>query len=215
MAILQELARLYDHRGMRPAGPAPVFRSKISAQWFWTRSADARDPATDGAGQEEQDAVWEITGACCRQARIWVIPGKLWDKTAYVLGIMYIEAKNEQGKKLLSRGQDKFTLVEHQAFCALHRDTLAETRDPALIALRRFCGTWQPHCVADFPDASALVYQNVAFQLGDGQFLYGLSAVQTLLVAQDSDGEGMMCLVSGQDGPVARLHPTIKGVMVA
>ncbi len=52
----------------------------------------------------------------------------------------------------------------------------------------------------------------MVFRIGDGPFLHDLPAARALLSGA-GEGEGeVMCLVTGRKGPVARLHPSIKGV---
>ena len=59
-----------------------------------------------------------------------------------------------------------------------------------------------------------LLDQNLVFRIqGDTQFLHDLPEVAALLAVQTEGGE--ICLVSGETAPVARLHPSIKGVMGA
>ena len=58
--------------------------------------------------------------------------------------------------------------------------------------------------------------QNVAFRLeGDARFIHDRAAAREALLAEpgaDDCGAAGMCLVTGETRPIARLHPSIKGV---
>src|SRR3546814_5604466 len=56
---------------------------------------------------------------------------------------------------------------------------------------------------------------NFMFRLDGGRsFLHDRPAARALAKASSDGGqdEGFFCLISGERGPVARLHPTIKGI---
>jgi CRISPR-associated protein Csd1 len=82
------------------------------------------------------------------------------------------------------------------------------------MALAGFCRTWDPSQFANFPDAPAILDQNTVFTLQDGTAIHTRPAAQACLNTE-SGAESIMCLVTGQNGPLARLHPKIKGVMGA
>lgn len=214
MTILQELARLYDHRAEDAGWPRPGFSTEnVGAVVVLAEGGTVREirslmaPDKKGKLQPRRMSVPTIGRTS------GIKPGHFWDKTAYALGITNVEERDAEGKKILVPGQGKRTLREHEAFRDLHMELLADATDAALIALRRFCETWEPEGFAAFPDAVSQVDQNVVFQLGEGPFIHTLPAAQELLA---TTGEGStMCLVSGRIGAVARLHPTIKGVMGA
>lgn len=131
-----------------------------------------------------------------------VKPNFLWDKSSYVLGVS-------------SKGGDR-TLEEHQAFKQVHSDILAEESDPALTALLRFLKTWTPdqfQISAVFKDE--MLDANFVFRI-DGQqgFVHETPAAMALRarMLEQSAGKTSMCLVTGREQPIARLHPAIKGV---
>lgn len=211
MTILQELVRLYDHRAEGAGWPRPGFSTEnIGAAVVLAEDGTVREimplmaPDNKGKLQPRRMSVPTIGRTS------GIKPGHFWDKTAYALGITNVEEVDADGKKALVPGQGERTQKEHEAFRKQHRELLAGATDPALIALHRFCETWRPENFAGFPDAVSLVDQNVLFRLGDGPFIHTLPAAQDLL-SMAGDGASM-CLASGRTGPVARLHPTIKGV---
>ncbi len=133
-----------------------------------------------------------------------ISPNFLWDKTAYVLG--------------RTAGEGKRTADEHAAFVALHLDRLAGQEDAGLAALRRFLERWRPDQFEALPHGGAeMLDANVMFRLdGEHGFLHERPAARALVEAAGSPGTdaimGSLCLVTGELAPVARLHPTIKGV---
>lgn len=206
MTILQELAALYAARADSKRWPQPGFSTeRIGAVAILAENGSVREirslMAPDAKGKMQPQAMSVPSDGEKRTSGIK--PKLFWDKTAYTFGITDTSDGPGQGKR---------TLQEHKAFKEKHLKLLDSVDDPAFIALRSFCETWIPERFADTPGAVALVDQNVVFRLDDGELLHELPAARALL-AKATDGEGeAMCLVSGQAGPVARLHSLIKGV---
>lgn len=133
-------------------------------------------------------------------------PAFLWDNTKYALGLT--EGQDEKAQKRAAEA--------HEAFRAYHEDVLADTDDEGLLALLRFLRQWQPEHSHDFPKLSDEVLDtNVVFRLeGEQPFIHQREAAKTLrkqLLEQAETPEGT-CLVTGKRAPVARVHPSIKGV---
>lgn len=132
-----------------------------------------------------------------------IAPNFLWDKSAYVLGV--------------TAGEGKRTAEEHAAFRARHDEWLAGADDPGLLALQRFLGSWRAEAFVPplWPDA--LRDQNLVFALADEyreRFLHDRPAARELWrrIGAEGASDPQLCLVTGDPGPVARLHPSIKGV---
>lgn len=133
-----------------------------------------------------------------------IAPNFLWDKTSYVLGVTA-----DDGRR---------TAEEHAAFKERHEKALAGTDDPGLKALLLFLESWTPDQFAAplWPDE--LKDQNVVFILeGDRRqnlWLHDRPAAKALWTRLWSEAAGgdQICLVTGEPGPFARLHPAIKGV---
>ena len=207
MTVLQELAALYERRAGPENWPRPGFSTERIGAVAVLREdgslAELRSLMAPGPnGKKLEPRRLPVTKPIARTSG--VTPNLLWDKTAYALGV----TATADGP-----GQAKRTAQEHDAFRAAHLNLLADADHPAFVALRRFCETWDPSAFAALPDAEALVDQNVVFRLGDGTFIHDLPEAQALLA---TEGAGdTICLVTGTPGPVARLHPSIKGVMGA
>lgn len=205
MTILQELAALYEARAVERDWPHPGFSmEKIGAVAVLNNDGSLLElrsimmPDNKGKMHPRSMSVPSV------KRTSGIKPAAFWDKTAYVFGI----TQTPDGP-----GQAKRTIAEHEAFKAEHLERLREAEDPALIALYRYCETWIPERFMEYPDAVDLLDQNVVFQLGDGPFLHELPAARDLLVKAGEDSA--TCLVSGRLGPIARLHPSIKGVVGA
>ncbi|MFM9816936.1 UNVERIFIED_CONTAM: type I-C CRISPR-associated protein Cas8c/Csd1 [Spiribacter pallidus] len=136
----------------------------------------------------------------------------LWDKSSYVLGVSNIREDDEaKYNKRLQRVHD-----EHEAFRARHEEVLEGISDEGLQALLRFLRSWNP---GDFQRSSVLreevLDSNLVFRLdGEQNFIHERSAAQALqadAIANTQGPEGI-CLVTGDRGPITRIHPSIKGV---
>ena len=133
-----------------------------------------------------------------------VAPNLLWDKTAYALGV--------------TAGEGKRTAQEHAAFVARHEALLADETDEGLRALLAFLRDWTPARFEELGWSAEMKDANIVFALEsdrlDQLFLHDRPAAQALVARAGAAGAGaaQICLVTGTSGPVARLHPSIKGV---
>ncbi len=134
-----------------------------------------------------------------------IVSNFLWDKTAYVLGVKFDKDKKRQIQ----------AKEEHKAFKALHEDLLKNESDPGLTALRAFLDRWQAEKYEDLPHANDMTDTNIVFRLdGEQCFLHERPAAQSVwrnhLAKEDHRKD--LCLVTGEYGPTAQLHPKIKGI---
>jgi len=141
----------------------------------------------------------------------------LWDKTAYVLGI-------EGNKDKAAAKETPWVMAEktHTAFKQMHLDLLDGEDDLGLVALRRFVLEWIPARFAQPPFTADHLDANVVFKLdGELGFIHESPAAQRLWLSlikpacQTDEGANdalSMCLVTGEQAALSRLHPAIKGV---
>lgn len=135
----------------------------------------------------------------------------LWDKSAYVLGV-------EGNKDKATAKETPWILADKtfEAFKQYHLAILAEVDDVGLLALRHFLEKWQPEQFNQLPFQPEMIDANLAFKLdGDHQLLHDRVVAQFIwskLLAPDEGAIESSCLVTGETGPIARLHPSIKGV---
>ncbi len=140
-------------------------------------------------------------------------PCFLWDNPAYLLG--NVEAKD--------RALEYFDALREK-HCAVE-SAVGSTRFSAVC---RFLESWDPaRCAEEFPDKACLTGNGVFCIQGDEIDVHEDPDVVRWWDAQgcrmwrggenkrDSSQDGM-CLITGQEGPIARLHePAIKGVVNA
>lgn len=198
MSLLASLVRAYDRL---PDAPPYGFSSEkigfcvvLNVDGSVAEVADLRD--TD---KKRSPRMLLVPQAVKRTAGI--APNFLWDKSAYVLGV--------------TAGEGKRTAEEHARFRDRHLEGLAEAEDAGLVALRRFLESWEPASFAPpyWPDD--LRDQNLVFRLaGEFTFLHDRPAARALWrqIGAEDASDPQICLVTGEAGPVARLHPSIKGV---
>ena len=134
-------------------------------------------------------------------------PNFLCDTSSYLLGV--------DGKGKADRSIDCFAASK-----ALHLHLLREVDSPIARAIVRFFEHWDPSQAASHP----ALQEDWEELLKGGNLTFSLSeqfAAQDPAIAdawtqhyEDSsaDAEPIRCLVTGQTGTLARLHPSIKGV---
>jgi len=203
MTMLQALDGYYHRLAARNLVTAPGW----SAEKFgWCIVIDAAGepvdvyPLYEGSGKKLQPKLISVPAAIKRT--VGIVPNFLWDKTAYVLG--------------RTAGEGKRTAQEHAAFVQYHRERLAGQTDEGLLALLRFLERWMPERFDTAPFKAEMLDANVLFRLRDDKgYIHQRPAAQALVgtgAAAVGAGEGIFCLVTGEQGALARLHPTIKGV---
>lgn len=134
-------------------------------------------------------------------------PNFLCDTSSYLLGV--------DGKGRADRSIDCFAASK-----ALHLQLLREVDSPIARAIVRFFEHWDPSQAASHP----ALQEDWEELLKGGNLTFSLDK---LFAAQDpaiadawtqhyedssADAEPIRCLVTGQTGTLARLHPSIKGV---
>lgn len=217
MTVLTELAALYDRRAAKAGWARPGYSvEKIGGEVelgpdggvVAIRSLMA--PDAKGKPQARPMSVPAV------KRTSGIKPAFLWDKTAYALGVTAV--KGNDGKALKDGagdpipGQGPRTEAEHAAFRETHRDLLADASAPGLVALRRFVEHWSPDRFSEGGHPPSVIDQNLVFRFG-GDLVHDLPEAAALLLAVG--GDAAPCLVTGGEGPTARLHPSIKGVMGA
>ena len=201
MSVLQALDRYYARMAARGEAEAPgTSREKIGLCVVLDPDGTVTGIADlhERDGRKAKPRLLEVPAAVKRTAGI--LPNRFWDKTSYTLG--------------RTAGAGKRTGEEHAAFKALHRDLLAGTDDPGLLALARFLSRWDPAGLDHFPEAVSALDANVVFRLaGEHGYIHEREAARRLLTGVAAEGEaGVFCLVTGETAVPARLHPAIKGV---
>ncbi len=202
MSILASLVRAYDRLPDAPAIGYSTekigFLISLNADGTVAHVIDVRT----GEGKKKSAALTMVPQAVKRTVAI--APNFLWDKSSYVLGV--------------TAGEGRRVAAEHAAFVQRHREALQGHADEGLRALMGFLEKWSPKQFIASMWTEEMKDQNVAFCLEDerltGTMIHDRPAAKALWMglASTDNQEGRACLVTGDTGAVARLHPSIKGV---
>lgn len=206
MTALASLVRAYDRLATKGELPALGY-SQQNIGFLISLNADgspAGKPVDLRLGEGQKKAARSIAVPQPVKRTSGVSPNFLWDKTAYVLGV--------------TAGEGKRTAEEHAAFVIRHRGVLANTNDEGLGALLKFIEAWTPEDFVGLEWSDEMKDQNIVFALESERRqdirLHDRPAARELWARLSAGGDksSTACLVTGENLPVARLHPSIKGV---
>jgi CRISPR-associated protein Csd1 len=210
---LAALAARYDRMAARGAAPVPGFApAQIAFVLVLDRAGRLVAVHDERTGDGRKKRPKTVEAPQPPKRTVAVVSGTLWDKTSYVLGVTRVDP--EAGEAAQAKAAAR-TAKEHGAFKARQADLLADAGDEGARALLGFLQGWTPEAYAGLAYADEMLDQNVAFQLdGDRGLLHERPALRALVAAQAgaADAEIGQCLITGRTGPIARLHPSIKGV---
>ncbi len=225
MTVLTELARLYERMERQGKAPPPGYSMEnIGGEVVLGR--DGRVRRINRLGGADDKGRWRarkmaVPAAVKRTSGIK--PNLLWDKSEYSLGVTAL--KDDRKKPVPDedgRPQplcDDTTRRKHAAFVEANRALVAGSDDPGLAAFRAFLDGWKPAAFADLAETLELLDENLVFRLegdrhedGTPRYLHERDAARRLLARSEGGEEEGICLITGLHAPIARLHPTIKGV---
>jgi CRISPR-associated protein Csd1 len=208
--IFQELARYYERKASDPdTALAPEGFEKKEIPFVIVLKSDGQfvqiEDTRSGEGKKKRARSFLVPQSVKRAVNISA--NLLWDTAEYVLGID-------------TRGKPDRVVLQHAAFV----ERLAELPqdDQGVQAVRTFLANLP---LAQFEQSSCweeirTTNPNLSFQLvSDTELVCERAAVVDVLLANaaKSDAEGSsaargVCLVSGVEAEITRLHPAIKGV---
>jgi CRISPR-associated protein Csd1 len=213
MTILQALCGYYDRLAATEEVPRPGYSAQpMSFAVILSGSGVVQDiqDMRDSSGKKPRPVYRDLPQP--EQRTVQVASNLLWDKTSYVFGVTAADATLSDAKA--ARALDR-TRKEHAAFKTRHEKLLDGTDDDGLGALLRFLQGWNPVAYSTLRYHDEMLDQNVVFRLdGDHFFLHERPAARALIANETGspDADRRLCLVTGKIGPIARLHPPIKGV---
>lgn len=215
MTILQALAHRYDRLAMLGKMPIPGYGPAQISFTIVLREdgtvADIQD-ARSLIGKRYIPKKIDAPQAPSDRRGEKIVSGTFWDTADYALGVPRPEVTGSLA------AQDKLNrkaVEKHQAFKEHHRKLLAATTDEGCIALSRFLDSWKPDQLGSLPHAQEVPGQNVAFKMqGEAGYIHNRKDAFACFSAHllDRAGEAGICLVTGKEAPIARLHLPIKGV---
>jgi CRISPR-associated protein Csd1 len=202
MTVLSALAKAYERL---PNAPPFGFSSEKIGFVISLNEDGSVASVTDlreGEGKKARPRLMLVPQPVKRTAGI--APNFLWDKTSYVLGV--------------TAGEGRRTAEEHAAFLQMHLEAIGDQQDAGLRAFALFLQSWSPEQFQPPHWAEEMKDQNVIFALESDRrnhiYLHDRPAAKGLWARHSgaAAAEAQICLVTGAAGPVARLHPSIKGV---
>jgi CRISPR-associated protein Csd1 len=203
MTILASLNRAYGR--LPDAAPFGYSQQKIGFLISLNENGSVANLVhlRTGDGKKKLAPLMQVPQPTKRTAGI--APNFLWDKTSYVLGI--------------TAGEGKRVAEEHAAFKDRHLKALDDAEDVGLLALRQFLEAyWTPRRFDELGWTDELRDQNVVFALESERLRSGYihdrpaSKLLWTKLSAEGDKSSAVCLVTGDTGPIARLHPGVKGV---
>lgn len=199
MTILQSLVALYDRLDRRGDAPKPgfapvgiAFAIPIERDGSVGKAIDLRDPNT-----RRPTPVDRMVPKVRDHNNSGKDPFLFWDNTGYALGLV---------KKVMKRGTPS-DLFGH--FRSSNLDATSDAKSRELLAFRAFLTSWTPERGSELGIAEEDLDANVVFRCVEtGLLIHEVSEAQTIWQhSLASDQEKRLCLVTGDRGPLARLHP--------
>lgn len=131
----------------------------------------------------------------------------LWGNSNYIFGI------DNKGKS--KRSKECF-----EAFKKLHIDILQSIDNPAARAIINYVNNWDTSKAIEHPALAEylgeiLAGANFIFKINGGEFINQNKEIRQAWEKYNNNSDNtnvMQCLVTGREGNIARLHPSIKGV---
>jgi CRISPR-associated protein Csd1 len=145
-----------------------------------------------------------------------VSPLFIHDNASYFFGRSKLTNDKKSGKTTGKKGDIVSEDKKFQASKELHLRLLQESNDPDARVVCKFFNEWN----FDFSAISGwtdevLESGTIVFLNANHQFIHDNTAVKQVWnkhILQQFDGKKQVCLLSGNDETIARLHPQIKGV---
>jgi CRISPR-associated protein Csd1 len=129
----------------------------------------------------------------------------LWDNCVYVLGISDKEAKDPG-----------YAIKRFEAFRVLNMEILGKVNNPASQAVIAFLENYDPAAGREHPKINPRLETivkggNLVFMF-NGKFVHEDSAIRQVweLLKSSSDAVVGQCLITGENAPIARLHPSFS-----
>lgn len=219
--ILQALNSLYDRLTDDPAysiAPDGYSLQKIAFSVVIHSDGRLHDicDIRDDSGKKPHSIQMVVPGQS-KPSGSGINPCFLWDNSAYMLGHVSHQDKNEADDKY--RRRIERTSRAYNAFREQHLNAEGDINDKAYFAVCRFLEQWDAGCCEEFGSLNELTSGFGVFQvIGETGYVHDRESVrnwwgrQQQAVAETMDNT-TMCLVTGSQLIPAQIHePKIKGV---
>ncbi len=137
-----------------------------------------------------------------------IVPNFLWDRVDYALGAD-MKGDAERSQKLF----ESFRTKAHRVGDSISAD------DPGMRAALSFLDSWNPERTDEIPNWNEVLEATgatVVFRLdGELGYIHESPAVKSAwlrYLGESESTEKAMCLISGECGPVTRLHHSLSGI---
>src|SRR5690606_11942222 len=213
--IIEALYQHYKTLRRRPDAnvPPPGF-SLVPVAWAFNLSADGDLLDVIPLGKQEGKRLVPLEMMVpepVKRSGTGAIPCFLCDNSKYIVG------DDEKGKPELSR-------KAFAASRALHLEILQDVDDEGAQAVCRYFSKWDPERAREHPVLrpvldDVLAGRNIVFRVnGVEGYVHDRPKVQDAWLryrAKRAAEVVAQCLVTGEEAPIARIHPSIKGVFGA
>ena len=212
--ILQALTRYYDILSKDPESDiAPPGYSAIGISYALNISAKGElldviplfEQVQRGKKMEEKPRRMIVPEQVKRAVNISA--NYLWDNCVYVLGISDKEAKDPE-----------YNIKRFDAFRQWNIDMLGKVESSAPKAVIAFLENYEPEQGREHskiaPHLETILKGGNLVFMFDGKFVHEDAAIRRAWEKYKgaSDSELIQCLVTGEIAPLARLHPSLKGI---
>ncbi len=171
----------------------------LNSQGEWIDSEDLRIPSGKNLSPRP------LIVPQGKKRTVGIDPNFLWDNTGYVLGVDDKENKNPQR-----------LILQFQSFREFHHQIGDSVEDEAMKALLKFLDSWIPENPIHLKRWPEMVGKNIVFKFdGEMGYFHNRKAIKKVWInylSQSESQEKGICLVLGEKSPIARTHPSIKGV---
>lgn len=210
--ILQALVGYYERKAEEDDSPLPLLGFSIGKiDYCLVINKDGElvgEPQTirieveDKKGKKKVVARPMVVPEAVKRA-VNILPNFMWDNTGYVLG-------------LDSKGKPERTAETHRAFVEFHHEVGDNIDDEGMKALLKFLDNWNPEEAKNWNNFDEVSGSNLVFRLdSELRFLHQREAIRKAWIrrcqSKEVDYEAI-CLITGEETPIARLHPALKGV---
>lgn len=202
--ILSALTQYYDRLNSDNQGKVPTFgfsEEKISYILVISEQGELVD-LVPNLTDEKKPKPKLVTVPMPPKKSVNIAPNFLWGNTQYVLGI---------SDKVIKPPRTVLDYLE--SFKRFHLDKISQSKDAGLMALSSFLRNWSLEQTDDFNFPKGFSDKNIVFQLdGKREYIHessGAKAIWADLVLS-VNGEKGMCLATGKNAPISRLHHPIK-----
>ncbi|MDD2468064.1 MAG: type I-C CRISPR-associated protein Cas8c/Csd1 [Desulfobulbus sp.] len=203
--ILQELNRYYERKAAEPDAAIPAYGASvenISFALILDSNGELLNVEDLRLQEGKQLRPRKMVVPAAEKKASGIKPNFLWDSTSYVLGL------DDKGKQERTDKCHKAFVQQLRTFCAFD--------DPGLKAILSFYDH-DFRTITTLPNWADICGANLVFRLsGTPGFIHDRAAARRAweqCLGQREAATTGQCLVSGEEEqPLARLHPSIKGV---